>query len=111
MKIAKLCLTLCDPMDYTVHGIFQTRILELVAFPFSRDLPNPGIKPRAPSLQAESLPAEPPGKPKDTGVGSLSLLQGIFLTQESNGDLLHCKWILYQLSYEGSPREMSAVVQ
>ena len=51
----------------------------------------------------DSLPAEPQGKPKNTGVGSLSLLQEIFLTQESNPGLLHCKWILYQLSYEGSP--------
>ena len=39
------------------------------------DLPNPGIKPRFPTLQVDSLPAEPPGKPKNTGVGSLSLLQ------------------------------------
>ena len=36
MKVAQLCLTLCDPMDYTVHGILQARILECVAFPFSR---------------------------------------------------------------------------
>ena len=40
---------------------------------FSRDLPNPGIKPRSPALQVDSLPAEPQGKPKNTGVGSLSL--------------------------------------
>ena len=40
--------------------------------------PNPGIKLRSPTLQADSLPAEPQGKPKNTGVGSLSLLQGIF---------------------------------
>ena len=40
------------------------------------DLPNLGIKPRSPALQAYSLPAEPPGKPKDTGVGRLSLFQG-----------------------------------
>ena len=38
------------------------------------DLPNPSIKPRSPTLQVDSLPAEPPGKPKNTGVGSLSLL-------------------------------------
>ena len=63
------------------------RILEWVAFLFSRDLPNPGIKPRSPALQADSLPAEPPGKPKKTAVGSLSLLQGIFLIQESNQGL------------------------
>ena len=53
--------------------------------------------------QADSLPAEPPGKPKNTGVGSLSLLQRIFPTQESNWSLLHCRRILHQLSYEGSP--------
>ena len=54
-------------------------------------------------LQADSLPFEPSGKPKNTGVGSLSLLQGIFMTQKSNQGLLHCKQILYQLSYQGSP--------
>ena len=51
-------------MDYTVHGILQARILEWVAFPFSRDLPNPGIEPKSPALQADSLPAEPPGSPR-----------------------------------------------
>ena len=59
------------------------------------DLPNPGIKPRSPTLQADSFLAEPPGKPKNTGVGSLSLLQGNFPTQESNWGLLHCRQILY----------------
>ena len=53
----------------------------------------------------DSLPAEPQGKPKNTGAGSLSLLQQIFLTQELNWGLLHCRWILYQLSYLGSPNE------
>ena len=46
-------------------------------------------------------PWNSPGK--NTGVGSHSLLQGIFLTQESNRGLLHCRQILYQLSYQGSP--------
>ena len=59
-------------------------------FPSPGDLPNPGIEPRSPALQVDSLLAEPPGKPKNTGVGSLSLLQGIFPTQESNWGLLHC---------------------
>ena len=54
-------------------------------------------------MQADSLPAEPQGKPKNTGVGSLPLLQQIVPTQESNWGLLHCRQILYQLSYEGSP--------
>ena len=55
------------------------------------------------TLQADSLPAEPQGKPKNIGVSSLSLLQRIFPTKESNQCLLHCRCILYQPSYEGSP--------
>ena len=54
-------------------------------------------------MQADSLPAEPQEKPKNTGVGSLSFLQRIFLTQELNPGLLHCRQILYQLSYQGIP--------
>ena len=72
-------------------------------FPSPGDLPNSGIKPRFPTLRVDFLLAEPQGKPKNTGVGSLSLLQHIFLTQELNWGLLHCRQILYQLSYQGSP--------
>jgi len=72
-------------------------------FPSPEDLPNPGIKIRSPTLQVDSLPAESPGKPKNTGVGSLSLLQWIFLTQELNWGLLHCRQIIYQQSYQGNP--------
>ena len=80
-------------MDYTVHGIFQTRILEWVAFPFSGDLSNTGIEPRSPALWTDSLPAEPQGKkPKNTAVGSLSLLQQIFPPEELNWGLLYCRW-------------------
>ena len=103
VKVAQSCLTLCVPMDYTVHGILQTRILEWVVFPSPGDLSNPGIEHRSHALQADSLPAQPPGKPKNTGVGSLSLLQWIFPTQEWNWGLLHCRWILYQLSHRGNP--------
>ena len=63
MKVTQLCPTLCDPMDYTAHGILQARILEWVAFPSPVDIPNPGIKPGSPALQVDSLPAELPGKP------------------------------------------------
>ena len=49
-------------MDYTVQGILQARILEWVAFPFPGDLPNPGIEPGSPTLQVDSLPAEPQEK-------------------------------------------------
>ena len=64
VKVTQLCPTLCDPMDYTVHGVLQARILEWVAF---------------------------------------FLLQQIFPTQEWNQDLLHCRWLLHQLNYHGSP--------
>ena len=49
-----------------------------MSFPYPGDLPNTGIQPGSPALQADSLLSESPGKPKNTGVGSLSLLQGIF---------------------------------
>ena len=60
------CPTLCNLMDYgplgsSVHGILQARILEWVAISFSMEFPDPGIKPRSPALQADSLPSEPPG--------------------------------------------------
>jgi len=66
--VTQLCLTLCDPMDYgppvsSVYGILQARILEWLPFPSPRDLPDPGIKPTYPELQADSLPSELPGKP------------------------------------------------
>ena len=60
------------------------RILECVAFPFPKDLPNQAMELRSPSLQADSLPADPQGEPKYTGVGSPSLTQGIFPIQELN---------------------------
>ena len=74
------------------------------------NLPNPMIEPRSPTLRADSLPAKPQGKPKNTGVSSLFLLQQIFPTQELNLGLLHCTWILYQLSYQRSPDNIGEVV-
>ena len=61
--ISQLCPTLCDPMDCSLpgsffHGIPQARILELVAIPFSRGSSHPGIEPRSPVLQADSLPGK-----------------------------------------------------
>ena len=69
--------------------------------PSPGDLPSLGIKARSPALQVDYLLTESPGKSKNPGVGSLSLLQGIFPTQESNQGLLHCRHILYQLSDQG----------
>ena len=87
VKVTQSCPTLVTPWTIQiVLRILQARILEWVAFPASRE----SSQPRFPTLQADSLPAEPQGKPKNTGVGSLSLQQ-IFPTQESS------------LSYQGIP--------
>ena len=102
----------------SVHGIFQARVLEWGAISFSRGSPQPRDRTWVSQI-ADILPSEPPGKPKkvqsgsrsvvsdslrphglysawnspgqNTGVGSLSLLQGIIPTQGSNPGLLHCR--------------------
>ena len=66
-EVAQSCPTLRDPMDYilpgsSVHGIFQARVLEWLSFPSPGDLPDAGIEPGSPALQADALPSEPPGK-------------------------------------------------
>ena len=130
----------CSPPGFSVHGILLATILEwvLFSFPPPGDLPDPGIEPGSPALQTDSSPSEPSGTLKseseshsvvsdslrshgiyspwnspgqDTGVGSLSLLQGIFPTQGSNPGLPHYRQILYQLSYEGSPEKIQRSVQ
>ena len=53
----------CSPPGSSVHGILQASMLEWVAFPSPGDLPGPGIELGSPTLQADSLPSEPPGKP------------------------------------------------
>ena len=74
------------------------------------DLPNPGIKTRSPELRADSVSSEPPGKPKNTGMGSLPLLQGIFPTRNSNG--VSCiasgfftSWVTRDAHRETTPRQ------
>ena len=75
MKVAQLCPVLCDPVDYTVRGILQTRILEWVAFPFSRGSSHPRFRTQ------------------------ISCIASGFFTSWA----LHCRRILHQLSQEGSP--------
>ena len=70
MLVTQSCLTLCNPMDCrlppgsSVHGIFQARTLVWFAYSSPGDLPDPGIEPRSPELQADCLPTELPGKPR-----------------------------------------------
>ena len=86
---------LCDP-----RGLYSTwdspgQNTGMGSHSLLQGSPNPGIEPGSPALQVDSFPAEPQGRPKNTGVGSLSLLQRIFPTQGSNPGLLHCSRILY----------------
>ena len=102
------CPILCDPMDCSspgssVHGDSPARVLQWVAIPFSRGSSQPRDWTQVSCIAADSLPSEPPGKHKNTGVDSLSLLQGTFPTQESNQGLQDCRRIFYQLSYQESP--------
>ena len=109
VKVAQSYPTLCD----LIHGPYSpwnspgqnTEVGK--PFPSPGNLPNPGIKLRSPALQAGSLPAEPQGKPMNSGVDNLFLLQRIFPTQELNQGLLHCRRILYQLSYQRSPDSLN----
>ena len=105
VKVAQSSLILCDPMDCDPWNS-PARLLEWVAFPFSRGSFQPWDRTWSPALQTDSLPAEPQGKSKNTGMGSLSLLQWIFPTLESNWCLLHFRWILYQLSHQESPERI-----
>ena len=67
--VTQLCPTICNPIDCSppgssVHGILQARILKWAAIHSPGDLPNPGIESGSPAFQADSLPSEPSGKPK-----------------------------------------------
>ena len=103
LLVTQSCLTLCGSVDCSpsgssVPGILLARILEWVAVPFPKVFSQPRNLTQVSQIAGDSLPAEPQGKPKNTGVHSLSLLQGIASTQESNRGLLHYRQILYQLS-------------
>ena len=127
MKIRKTCVCgeSCSVVSDSLqpHGLYSpwnspgqntgVGSLSLLQGIFPTQGSNPGLphcRRILPALQADSsciagrffLPVEPQGKPKNTGVGSLSLLQQIFPTQGSNQGLLHCRQILYQLSYQGN---------
>ena len=79
----------CSPPGFSVHGILQARILVASPWVTPGDLPHPGIEPRSPPMQADSLPAESPGKPlllesshKITGERELGKAQSTLHMQE-----------------------------
>ena len=94
----------CVWLYYTVHGILQARILEWVAFPFSRGSPQPRNWTHVSHISGTFFTSLATRKAQEycSRYSYLLNLQGIFLTQESNRGLLHCRQILYQLSSQGS---------
>ena len=80
LQAAQSSPTLCDPIDYTLHGILQARILEWVAFPVSRDSSQPRDRTQVSRIQADSLPAESQGKPASFINHSLRRVSHIFST-------------------------------
>ena len=103
------CSFLCSVVSDSLrpHGLFSPwnspgQNTGVGSLPFSKGSFQLRIESRYPTLHSICLPAEPQEKPKNIGVGSLSHLQRIFPTQESNQGLLHCRQILYQLSCEES---------
>ena len=84
-----------SPPGSSVHGILQARILEWVAMPSSRGSSQPRDRTQISRTVGEFFTVWLSGEPQITGVGSLSVLQQNFLTQEANQGFLHCKWILY----------------
>ena len=105
MKVTQSCRTLCNPRDYTVHGILQARILEWVAFPFPGDLPTQGSNPGLPHCRQILYQLSHQGSPRMLEWVAIPFSRGPFpprdRTQGSNPGLLHCRQILYQLSHQG----------
>ena len=96
-------IVLWDPMDYTVHGILQARILEWVAVSFSRGSSQPRNQTRVSCIADRFFTSWTTRKALYIQT-QCSLLHGIFPIQGSNTGLPHWKQILYQLSHEESPR-------
>ena len=95
----------CSPPGSSVHGILQARILEWIATPHSSGSFQPKDRTQVSLIAGRFFTSWTTREVKNTGVGSLSLLQQIILIQESNRGLLHCRQILYQLSYHMVQRD------
>ena len=96
----------CRWILYQQNHQGSPRILEWVAYPFSSGSSWPRDQARVSHIAGGFLTSWATREAQETGVGSLSLLQWIFLTEGSNQSLLHCRRILYQLSYQGRPISM-----
>ena len=104
VRVAQSCPTLWDPVDYTVHGILQAGIMDWVSFPFPRRSSQPRDQTQVSHVAGGFFTSWATGEPKNTGVGSLSLLQWIVLTQDQNWGLLPCRQIFLPAEPSGKPR-------
>ena len=99
LSICLCCLWFLSSMSYSfLHTGFLSLSVQFSSVHFSLSVMSDSLRPH------ESQHARPPCPSPAPGVGSLSLLQGIFQTQGLNPGLPHCRQILYQLSHKGSPR-------
>ena len=96
----------CRQILYLLSHQGSLRILEWVVYPFSRGTSWPRNQAEVSCIAGGFFTVLATRKPNNSGVGSLSLFQGIFLTQELKWGLLNCRQILYQVSYPGSPMNM-----
>ena len=94
VKISQSRPTLCNPMGWMVHGVLQARILEWVAFPYSRGSSQPRDQTQVSHIAGRFFTSWATREAQEYWSGSLSLLQQIFPTQELKQVLLHCRWIL-----------------
>ena len=97
VKVAQSCPTLCNPMDYTVHGILQARILEWVVFPFSR-VSNPGL----PHCRQILYQLSHQGSSRIPEWVAYPFSSGSSQPRNQTRVSCNCRQILYQLSYQGS---------
>ena len=77
--VAQSCPTLCYPIARLLFpwGFFRQEYWSALPFPSPEDLPNSGIEPRSPALQADSLPSEPSGKPTSKDITNKMKIQSI----------------------------------
>ena len=96
VKVAQSCLTLCDPMDYTVHGILQTRILEWVAFPFSRGPSQPRDQTQVSRIAGGFLAAEPQEKLHIRNGHICLLLLNFLLKERITVNIMACSFVEWE---------------
>ena len=106
VKVTQSCTTLCDFMDYTVHGILQARVLEWVAFPFSRGSSQPRDRTQVSHVARWILYQLSHRKAEEYWSGEPIPSPVDLPNPGTEQGLLHCKRILYQLGYQGSPTSL-----